>query len=189
MSLYKAFTASENTEIKDSRCRYDWRTTSRTLLPYEIIYMKCWSLNTFPVQCKSILPKALKTNPLLLCEAVLKEVIWRKDQYLLTCVCKPTLIVYENKNSFIEKGALMQVITGLAQAVLHCKGLGSVMSHTQCSFRENVQVINNSLKFAKCSFLYLLEGQRLRLFCLSFFLGGGGHHTNSWSSSDRSQIE
>lgn len=43
----------------------------------------------------------------------------------------------------------MQVIIGLAQAVLHCTGLGSVMSHTQCSFRENVQVINKSLKFAK----------------------------------------
>lgn len=45
----------------------------------------------------------------------------------------------------------MLVITGLAQVVLHCRGLGSVMSHTQCRVRENVQVINKSLKFAKCT--------------------------------------
>lgn len=45
----------------------------------------------------------------------------------------------------------MLVITGLAQVVLHCMGLGSVMSHTQCRIRENVQVINKSLKFAKCT--------------------------------------
>lgn len=104
MSLYKAFTASENT--KDNTCRYDWRTTSLTLLPYGIIYMKRWSLNALPVQCKSILPKALKTNPLLLIEAVLKEVSWRKDQYLLACVCKPTLMVYENKNYFHWEGGI-----------------------------------------------------------------------------------
>lgn len=67
--------------------------------------MKCRTLFLF--NCKRILPKALKTNPLLLGEAILKEVIWRKDQYLLACVdANPHCLCMRTRILFIKKGGI-----------------------------------------------------------------------------------
>lgn len=72
----------------------------------------------------------------------------------------------------------MQVITGLAQAVLHCMGLWSIMSHTQCSFLANV--------LPSTQFSVSAGGPKAKN--AVFILGCLRHYTNSWSSSDRSKI-